>query len=162
MWHCLLDCKAWIKLGHATGQWSKTQQQIYNKMAEKEKDQGGAMVQLKSTPLLGWQAVAERRQTHIAKTLTHNALTYGPDSAKNDGPDVACQSWSMHGPAPQLGQMCHTILTGLLLPDLTHIQWTNHLPYHQSASLTPDSSTRHFHYHYKMIWTRIYLLYSDA
>ena len=39
-----LKAKAWLKLGHTTGQWSQTQQQIYNRMAEKEKNQSVAML----------------------------------------------------------------------------------------------------------------------
>jgi len=42
--------KAWPKLGHATGQWSQAHQQIYNRMAEEEKNQDVALAQSKSRP----------------------------------------------------------------------------------------------------------------
>ena len=44
---CLTD-KVSLKLGRTTGQRSQTQQQIYNRMSEKEKNQGVAMTQSKS------------------------------------------------------------------------------------------------------------------
>ena len=43
--------------GSSTGQWSQTQQQIYNRMCEKEKNQGVAMVQSESRPQPDWNAV---------------------------------------------------------------------------------------------------------
>lgn len=49
-----LTAKVWWKLGHSTRRWSQTQQQIHNRMAEKEKDQGVAIVYLKSTPEAEW------------------------------------------------------------------------------------------------------------
>lgn len=44
----------WLKLGHATGQWSQANQQIYNRMVEQEKNQSAAMVQRNSRPQPDW------------------------------------------------------------------------------------------------------------
>ena len=59
------QAKAWPKLGNATGQWSQTQQQIYNRMSVKEKNQGFVTNHSKSRLQLNWSAVEDfKRAVH--------------------------------------------------------------------------------------------------
>ena len=43
MWGNLSDVKAWLKLGHTTGQITYMPQQIYSRMAVKEKNKAFAI-----------------------------------------------------------------------------------------------------------------------
>lgn len=47
-----LTAKAWPKLGHAAGQWSQAHQQVYYRMAEKQKNQRVAMAQAQTSTWL--------------------------------------------------------------------------------------------------------------
>lgn len=51
--------EAWLKLGHAVGQWSQAHEQIYNRRSEKEKNQDAAIAQSKWNAVLGPQESCE-------------------------------------------------------------------------------------------------------
>jgi len=61
-----LTARAWSKLSHTTGQWSKALQQIYNKMTEKGKKKNFAITQPKSRLQPRCNAVVQKWISHAS------------------------------------------------------------------------------------------------
>lgn len=63
---CLAD-KTRLKWGQATGQWPRLHQQMWNRLAEKEKNRGVAMAQSNSRPHSHWNAYESCAQTNARR-----------------------------------------------------------------------------------------------